>query len=228
MVSCVYPLSRECEILTDSEKIVSIRKTILSMLRIKAPRAKGLSSLCKIYSVEDDARFTVPAIAEDDIQIEAHARRMESSSLSLPDKERQALIHLALSCIVCGLCVHACINLGSGAISAADRGIAKKITTPYGEPSLDCIGCATCASVCPAAAIECYESGGKRFIWGKEFSLLNCVLCGKSFATAEEYALSLKKAEAENTDVSSDNALCETCRRKKTARVFAAAFGERA
>ena len=226
VASCVYPLSCDCEIFTDSKKLIDVRKTLLSMLRIKAPRARGLFALCKMYNVEDDARYTVPAIADDDIQTESQAR--QAKSLSLTEKEREAQIHLALSCIVCGLCVKACSNMGTGVLLTAGRGIAKNVTTPYDEPSSGCTGCASCASVCPAAAIEYYESDGKRFIWGREFSLLNCASCGKSFATAEEYALSLKKAEAENNDASLDNTLCETCRRKKAAGVFAETFGESA
>ena len=38
-------------------------------------------------------------------------------------------------CMVCGLCVRACSILGSGAICTVNRGITKKIATPYEEPS---------------------------------------------------------------------------------------------
>jgi bidirectional [NiFe] hydrogenase diaphorase subunit len=109
--------------------------------------------------------------------------------------------------------------------------VGKRISTPYDEPSADCVGCGSCAVVCPAKAIECIETGESRSIWGKEFTLLKCTSCGRAFATREEYALALKKAAQENAEVSDAVfyvTLCDACRRKKSADVFAAAFGERA
>jgi ferredoxin len=81
--------------------------------------------------------------------------------------------------------------------------------------------------VCPTKAIECIENGERRSIWGKEFTLLKCAVCGRAFATREEYQLALEKAAQGNVDAS-NAVLCAACRRKKGADVFAAAFGERA
>jgi len=132
---------------------------------------------------------------------------------------------LASSCILCGLCAQACAALGTGAISTVGRGVSKKISTPYGEPSADCIGCASCAAVCPTKAIECTEEKGQRSIWGRKFALLRCASCGNAFATGEEYAWALKKAGASAAD--GEPPLCGNCRKKKSADVLAAAFGER-
>ena len=202
VVSCVYPLSRDCEVLTESEKIKSIRRTILSMLITRAPEGDRLASLCQIYGVERNERF-VPA---------------------KPIKGAAAEKRLASSCVLCGLCAQACASLGAGAISTVGRGVAKTISTPYGEPSADCVGCGSCAAVCPTKAIECTETRESRSIWGRKFRLIRCALCGKAFATEEEYALALKKA---GISKEAEAALCDVCRRKKSADVLAAAFGER-
>jgi len=203
VVSCVYPLSRDCEVFTESEKIKAIRRTILSMLKKKAPEGDRLASLCQIYEVGDDKRYTAPKAGKG------------------PEN----------ACVLCGLCAQACASLGTGAISAVERGVAKKVSTPYDEPSADCVGCGSCAAVCPTKAIECTESKGKRTIWGRKFKLLRCASCGTAFATEEEYALALKKAAPEKADAKNVEApgtiLCDTCRRKKSADVFAAAFGAR-
>jgi len=206
VVSCVYPLSRDCEIFTESEKIKGIRRTILSMLITRAPQGDRLASLCQIYGVEENKRFTAP---------EAGASAAEK--------------RLASSCVLCGLCAQACASLGTGAISTVGRGVAKKISTPYGEPSADCVGCGSCAAVCPTKAIECTETRGTRSIWGRKFRLIRCASCGKAFATEEEYALALEKAALKKagTGAETDKPLCDICRRKKSADVFAAAFGER-
>ena len=207
VVSCVYPLSRDCKIFTESEKIKNIRKTLLSMLITRAPAGDRLASLCQIYGVkqEPDAanrRFTPP-------------KAVRGSS-----EEKR----LAEACVLRGLCAQACASLGTGAISTVGRGVSKKISTPYGEPSADCIGCGSCASVCPTKAIECTESKTTRSIWGRKFRLIRCGSCGKAFATEEEYAFALKKA---GQDKESAPPLCDACRKKKSADVLAAAFGSR-
>ena len=56
-------------------------------------------------------------------------------------------------CILCGLCVQACDSLGTGAISTVNRGVDKKVSTPYDKPSAFCVGCLSCANVCPTGAI---------------------------------------------------------------------------
>ena len=200
VVSCIYPLSQDCEVLTESEKIKGIRKTILSMLITRAPAGDRLTSLCQIYGVKDEKRFTAR---------KATKERMEEA------------------CVLCGLCTQACASLDTGAISTVGRGVAKKISTPYGEPSADCVGCGSCAMVCPTKAIECTEEKGHRIIWGKKFDLVRCVSCGKAFATKEEYALALRKAALEGSGLAPGDPLCDECRKKKSADVFAVAYGER-
>jgi NADH dehydrogenase/NADH:ubiquinone oxidoreductase subunit G len=190
VVSCVYPLSRDCEVLTESERIQGIRRTILSMLRDRAPGDKRIKSLCSIYKVPDSPRFA-PADADE-------------------------------KCVLCGLCAHACAGLGTGAISTVGRGIGKKVSTPYDEPSKDCIGCGSCAAVCPTGAIVCIEENGIRSIWNKKFELLRCESCGKIFATKEEFAYAQTRSESNDR-----RQICGECRRQKSADVFAAAFGIR-
>jgi len=58
------------------------------------------------------------------------------------------------SCILCGLCVRVCEEkIGANAISFSERGIYRKISTPFLEFSDKCTGCGECAKVCPTEAI---------------------------------------------------------------------------
>ena len=224
VISCVYPLSRDCKVSTESEKIKGIRKTLLSMLKTRAPAGDRLASLCQIYGVPEDNRFSPP---------KPQKRGGRTSGLQIPgspvfisEKKR-----LASSCVLCGLCAQACASLGTGAISTVGRGVVKKISTPYDEPSADCTGCGSCAAVCPTKAIECTEARGTRSIWGRKFKLLRCASCGKAFATEEEYALARKKSveekiSAKGTTVHDEEPIiCDACRKKKSADTLAKAFG---
>lgn len=122
-------------------------------------------------------------------------------------------------CILCGLCVKACESLGTGAIWTMNRGVTKEVATPYGEPSLVCVGCASCASTCPAGAIEVVETGGERTIWNKTFKLKACGKCGKIMGTWFELGRAAVKADADVPD------LCDECRKKAITDVMAATFG---
>ncbi len=114
-------------------------------------------------------------------------------------------------CILCNLCVLACEEMGSSAISLIMRGTEKRVATPYDEASEVCLGCGACAAICPTQAIEVIEQDGYRIIWNKKFKLLNCQRCGRPFATEEQLAYINSKGNY------TDNLICLSCRRKMTA-----------
>ena len=121
-------------------------------------------------------------------------------------------------CKGCGLCKKFC---PVSAISLDDAKI------PYVSIE-SCIGCASCSIVCPPKAIECTETGEHRSVWGSQFKFINCASCSRAFATQKEYELAQKKAGLVHCQSSVLRAeVCETCRRMRSADVFAAAFGER-
>lgn len=121
-------------------------------------------------------------------------------------------------CILCGLCIEACEKLGSSAISFANRGITKKVTTPFDDASLDCLGCGACAEVCPTNAIKIKEDKGIRSIWNREFDLARCNSCGKYYTTIE----SLRYAESFLD--SEDDYVCESCKKRSMGSRFKEIF----
>lgn len=65
------------------------------------------------------------------------------------------------ACVLCGLCVRACSQIvGVSAISVIQRGIAKKVSTPFQIASSRCIGCGTCVIICPTGAFKLSQVTG--------------------------------------------------------------------
>lgn len=124
-------------------------------------------------------------------------------------------------CILCGLCVQACEALGTGAISLVDRGVKKDVNTPYNKASLDCIGCASCANICPMNAIPVTETDTTRFIWHREFTLVKCEKCGAVLGTQESIDHARKGASAQFAD---EALLCDACRREGRADILSKVY----
>lgn len=91
-------------------------------------------------------------------------------------------------CILCGLCTRTCHEIvGVNALSFKDRGLARDIA----EPAIDfnpaaCIGCGSCAYVCPTGFVRMEAVDGKRIIWDKVFKMAACEVCGRYFAPVEQ------------------------------------------
>ena len=113
-------------------------------------------------------------------------------------------------CILCGLCVQACGSLGTGAISTVNRGVDKMVDTPYSNPSAACVGCLSCANVCPTGAIEYTQTETTRTIWHRDFALAFCEECGAVLGTVD----SVRHAAGPDGEPAT---VCDECRKKKIA-----------
>ncbi len=183
VTSCVYPVERECNVQTRSEKIMEERSVIMALLAHRAPEAASFKPMVgRVGTVETDRLVTL-------------------------DGEK---------CILCALCVQACNSLGTGAISTVNRGTEKMIDTPYGKESAACVGCLSCANVCPTGAIEYSEDDAVRTIWNREFELIRCGECGQIMGTRDSLALA-----AGNNEVP---AVCDECRKKHMADEMMATY----
>lgn len=115
-------------------------------------------------------------------------------------------------CILCGLCVQACESLGTGAISTVNRGVEKRVNTPYGAASDYCVGCLSCANVCPTDAIAYEQDENTRTIWNRDFELVRCKECGAVMGTPESIAHAMKEASGEELP-----RVCDECRKRAIA-----------
>jgi len=181
--SCVYPIKDDMEVVTNSDKIISLRKDIVLLLLMKAPHNEYIRDLASEYGISAPERY-----------------------VDINDNE---------NCILCGLCVKACDKMGTSAISFVNRGTTKKVSTPYDDSSKDCIGCGACVEVCPTKAISLNDKNGIRTIWNKEFHLAECSECGKYYTTKEAIEfIDSKLGESSNEHI------CETCRKKIISEKF--------
>ncbi len=120
-------------------------------------------------------------------------------------------------CIMCYLCVRACAKLGCHAISAVNRGTLKEVAPPFHEHAESCVGCGTCATICPTGHIEMVDTAETRTIWKREFEFVTCKVCGEPLITKayRDYAL-------ENRRLPNDYyTVCSACKKSELSGHFA-------
>jgi NADH dehydrogenase/NADH:ubiquinone oxidoreductase subunit G len=128
---------------------------------------------------------------------------VESDSVRFPKKEE--------GCILCGMCIRACSEVvGANAISFSGRGPIRKISSPFFEEAGDCIGCGSCAYVCPTNFIKIEEDAKiRKFpLWKVEFEMAFCKKCGQKIAPKKQLEFISKRANLPKDWFD----LCQNCR----------------
>jgi ferredoxin len=152
------------------------------------------------------------ARAPESSSLRALAKSMGVSTSRLPSITRDEN-----NCILCGLCVSVCRDvMEAAAISFANRGIERLVSTPFLQPSEACIGCGACAAVCPVGAIKIVYSEREVTIspFGTRLPTARCEICGGPMGAlpfVEQVRASLGEAVAGATGI------CVTCRQQRAA-----------
>jgi NADH dehydrogenase/NADH:ubiquinone oxidoreductase subunit G len=133
----------------------------------------------------------------------------KTSYLTVPDGD---------NCIMCYACTRICEVLGKSAISAVMRGHEKVIAPPFGDEPPDCIGCLSCAKICPTDVIPWTDENGARTIWNKNFELITCSRCGKNIITRDfaDYLVEKRGIPKEYFEI------CDDCKRVELAHKMGA------
>ena len=190
VTSCNYFVEDGLEVLTNTERVLRVRRLVIELLLARCPNVKIVRELAEKLGVEDTT-FT-----------------LDNSF-----------------CILCGLCVRVCDEVvGAKAISFANRGIYREVTSPFLEPAEDCIGCGSCVYVCPTGLVTMKDVMGARFYtpdgdyelgnlrimhnWKQSLRLAECKKCGRPFMPQAQIDFIAKK-----TGISPDELkICPTCK----------------
>lgn len=127
-------------------------------------------------------------------------------------------------CIRCRLCVRACKELvGANALKIEKRNTVRYIVPRSGNR---CIGCGTCASICPTGAICQEDSNGLRVIYIRDEiigqnPLLQCENCGRYFATPK-FLSRIEERTEDHPHVKEHHRYCPTCAKLLSDRIKSA------
>ncbi|MBW6486490.1 MAG: (2Fe-2S)-binding protein [Syntrophobacterales bacterium] len=157
VTSCLYPVAEGLVVQTGSERVMNVRRTVIQLLLARAPESEQLFQMAENMGISPEPRFKA---SED-----------------------------GNKCVLCRLCVRTCEKIvGVSAIGFSSRGPQKNVCTPFHEPSNVCIGCGACSYVCPTGQIEMHTSpaGDVRTIWGRDFKMAACKVCGRYFAPEDQ------------------------------------------
>ena len=137
MPSCTAKIGEGLIIETHNPKVLQARRFILAMLISRSPKAEELRVLAKEIG-----------LPEENSEQTAVERYMLKDAPSIVDT----------NCILCGLCVRACAEIPMrDAISFSARGMERTVKTPFEKYAESCIGCGSCAYVCPTNTITIEE-----------------------------------------------------------------------
>jgi len=115
-------------------------------------------------------------------------------------------------CIRCRLCVRVCKEIvGPGALKMEKRGGMNYVVPIEGL----CIGCGTCANICPTHVILVQDQDDVRTISIRDevvgrHPLERCEGCGKQYATPK-FLNHIHKRTASHTEIKTPHRYCPTC-----------------
>src|SRR5882672_8301340 len=144
--ACVRPVEPGLKVVTNSEKVLSARKTLLELLMADHPspcaRQKN-SGDCELETLAQAAGIKEPRFAKRTV-----ARGHDDSSLSI------AVDHDA--CILCDRCIRGCDEVRTNFVlgrmgKGYSTGIAFDLNSPMGDST--CISCGECMVSCPTGAL---------------------------------------------------------------------------
>lgn len=168
MTACTTPVVPDMEILTSTEKLQRIRKTIIELLLINHPLECPVCDKggeCTLQDLTYETGLTKV--------------RFDATPSDTPVDHTNPFIERDIDrCVLCGRCVRICdevVNIQ--AISFINRGMETMIGTAFDQP-WNCEFCGQCISVCPVGSLNNRVYLFKNRAWNLEKTESVCGLCG--------------------------------------------------
>ncbi len=126
-------------VITNSVRVKKARTFIIELFLSRCPESKEIQEMAKELGVSIEDKESLDIVGE---YLLHRAPRIEHTN-----------------CILCGLCVRVCAEVPKRhALSFAGRGMKRKVKSPFGKIATTCIGCGSCAYVCPTNTITIEEA----------------------------------------------------------------------
>ncbi len=141
--SCTTPVSEGMVVISTSDEIKKVRKTVMEFLLVNHVLDCPVCDKGGECDLQDLA-----------YEFESCSNRFEGEKFDLPTDEVNPLIERNMNrCVLCGKCVRVCDEIvGYGSYSFINRGFETKIATAF-DRGLDCEFCGQCLSMCPVGAL---------------------------------------------------------------------------
>jgi NADH dehydrogenase/NADH:ubiquinone oxidoreductase subunit G len=127
-------------------------------------------------------------------------------------------------CIRCRLCVRACREIVQADALTLEKRDGEEYVFPH--PEHECIGCGTCANLCPTGAIKVEDNAGVRTISIRDqiigqHPLMRCEACGQYFATGK-FLNHVQTHTAGHPETKEHHRYCPTCAKLLSDRIKSA------
>jgi heterodisulfide reductase subunit A len=151
--SCILPVEEGMEIQTHSERVMKIRRMLVELMLARCPESEVLRDMARVIGVPH-CRFERVRGEVSPCHTCQACTLVEKMTMRPPDGVPATIVGRS-GCILCGMCVRLCDDVMKiGALSFEGRGMRRRVTTPFRDPSELCITCGACSFICPTGAIE--------------------------------------------------------------------------
>ena len=150
VTSCLYPVEEGLEVITNSEKVLRNRRTIIDLLLARCPESTVIQNMARelgveksSYSPEDHGNCILCALC-----VRACQEVVGVSAISLVNRgvEREMAIPFfddSTACIACGSCAYIC---PTKAITMEDSGGIRTIRMPNNVTEFEMVQCKVCGN----------------------------------------------------------------------------------
>lgn len=146
MPACATPVVEGMEVITNSDRVLQTRKTIVELLISDHPKS------CLVCGKSGDCTLQDLAIrlGSDSINISGRSQSI------YPNDDSRSLIRDMDKCVYCRRCESMCNDVQRvGALSGINRGFDAVVSTAFEAPLKEtvCTHCGQCVAVCPTGAL---------------------------------------------------------------------------